>query len=478
MTATRSGSPPAGSAPAGSAPAGRRAPGRHRSAGSRAAPGSKAGRLTEIDLLRITAASAVVLYHYTFSGWAGHLTAIRFTALSVVTRYGYLGVDLFFLISGFVVLLSAWNRRPREFVVSRMVRLYPAFWVALTITAVIETTLSRGLFKVSLVQYLANLTMANSLPNIGNVDVVYWTLWAEIRFYVIVFGLTWIGVTRRRVLTLMWAWLAATAIIETHLLPAGVAAKLDLLVQSQWSHYFIGGMALCLIYRTGLSWVPAVILVICFGNALYQAASFARRVSERYHQVLHLPVVLTIITVIFIVLTLVALQVTRRLGRPWFAALGALTYPLYLVHAYSGFTLFNLFARDVSRWVLLAAMITFMTGLAWAVHQVAEVRFAPRLKAALIRIPGLRPVRPRSRVTWIRPRPPVTSRPAAPLASPEPAPPARPGSERGVRPAPESRTRPTPESRTRPAPESGLRSRYPAQPQQPLSPLPPHHPHH
>ena len=244
------------------------------------------------------------------------------------------------------MLLSAWNRRPREFVVSRMVRLYPAFWVALTITAVIETTLSRGLFKVSLVQYLANLTMANSLPNIGNVDVVYWTLWAEIRFYVIVFALTWIGVTRRRVLTLMWAWLAATAVIETHLLPAGVAAKLDLLVQSQWSHYFIGGMALCLIYRTGLSWVPAVILVICFGNALYQAASFARRVSERYHQVLHLPVVLAIITVIFIVLTLVALQVTRRLRRPWFAALGALTYPLYLVHAYSGFTLLNLFARS------------------------------------------------------------------------------------------------------------------------------------
>ena len=422
--------------------------GRHRSPGTRAAPGTKAGRLTEIDLLRITAASAVVLYHYTFSGWAGRLTTIRFPALSVVTRYGYLGVDLFFLISGFVVLLSAWNRRPREFVVSRMVRLYPAFWVAVTITAVIEFTLSRGLFKVGLVQYLANLTMANSLPNIGNVDVVYWTLWAEIRFYLIVFALTWIGVTRRRVLTLMWAWLAATAVIETHLLPAGVAAKLDLLVQSQWSHYFIGGMALCLIYRAGLSWAPAVILVICFGNALYQAASFARRVSERYHQVLHLPVVLTIITVIFIVLTLVALQVTRRLGRPWFAALGALTYPLYLVHAYSGFTLFNLFAGDVSRWILLAAMITFMTGLAWAVHQVAEVRFAPRLKAGLLRIPGLRPVRPGSRVVWIRGgRGAGAACPAAPLASPAPGP------------------------RTRPAPESAVRPRHP-DPQHQRQPLP------
>jgi peptidoglycan/LPS O-acetylase OafA/YrhL len=383
-------------------------PGRHRRGGGGPAPEARAGRLTEIDLLRITAASAVVLYHYTFSGWAGHLTSLRFTDLSVVTRYGYLGVDLFFLISGFVVLLSAWNRRPREFVVSRMVRLYPAFWVAVTITAVVEITLSRGLFKVSVPQYLANLTMANSLPNIRNVDVVYWTLWAEIRFYVIVFVLTWIGVNRRRVLTLMWGWLAATAVIEAHVLPAGVAEKVDLLVQSQWSHYFIGGMALCLIYRTGLSWAPAVILVLCFGNALYQAANFSDLVSDRYHQVLHVPVVLAIISMIFVVLTLVALRVTRRLGRPWFAALGALTYPLYLVHAYSGFTLFNVFAGQARRlgqlgpWLLLAGVIVFMTGLAYAVHQVAEVRFAPRLKAGLARVPGLRPVRPSSGVRWIR----------------------------------------------------------------------------
>jgi peptidoglycan/LPS O-acetylase OafA/YrhL len=207
---------------------GRRTPGRHRITGPRAAAGT-GGRLTEIDLLRITAGAAVVLYHYTFSGWAGHLTRLRFPVLSLVTRYGYLGVDLFFLISGLVVLLSAWNRRPREFVVSRMVRLYPAFWVAVTITAITEATLSRDLFEVSPIQYLANLTMANSLPNIGNVDVVYWTLWAEIRFYLIILVLTWIGVTRRRVLTLMWAWLAATAVIEARLLPTGVAAKADLL---------------------------------------------------------------------------------------------------------------------------------------------------------------------------------------------------------------------------------------------------------
>jgi peptidoglycan/LPS O-acetylase OafA/YrhL len=372
------------------APAGRQQPGRHRArARARARTGAPAGRdrLYEIDLLRITAALAVVVYHYTFSGHARHLTSVAFPALSTVTRYGYLGVDVFFLISGFVVLLSAWGRRPRDFVISRVVRLYPAYWAAVSITAIVAITLSHGLFTVTPARYAANMTMLNSLPNIPNVDVVYWSLWAEIRFYLLVLVLAWIGITRARVIRLLWLWLAATAVIEVHVLPAGPAGLLDLIVQSQWSHYFIAGMALCLIYRAGgLCWQLGAILVIAYANAVYQAIHFAQRVSGRYHQVLHLPVVVVVITVIFIVMTLVALRVTRRLGRPWFAIAGTLTYPLYLLHAYNGFVLFNLFGGAVNRWVLLVAMITGMGGAAYALHRLVEVRLAPRLKRALLRL--------------------------------------------------------------------------------------------
>jgi peptidoglycan/LPS O-acetylase OafA/YrhL len=362
-----------------------RPPGRHR-AGRQ--PGDPAGRdrLYEVDLLRITAALAVVCYHYTFSGFAGHHTAIAYPALSDVTRYGYLGVDMFFLISGFVVLLSAWGRRPREFVISRIVRLYPAYWVAVTVTAIATITLGHGLFRVTPVQYAANLTMLNSVPNIANVDVVYWTLWAEIRFYMLVFVLAWIGITRARVIAAAWLWLAATAVIEAHVLPAGLAGQADLLVQSQWSHYFIAGMVLCLIYRTGFRWQLGAVLAIAYGNAVYQAINFAHRVSGRYHQALHPLVIVAVITVIFVVMTLIALRATRRLGRPWFAAAGALTYPLYLVHAYNGFVLFNLFGRAVNRWVLLVAMITCMGCTAYLIHRLVEVRFAPRLKRVLVRL--------------------------------------------------------------------------------------------
>jgi peptidoglycan/LPS O-acetylase OafA/YrhL len=367
-------------------PTAHRPGGRHRV--RRHPGGAPAGRdrLYEIDLLRITAALAVVVYHYTFSGHARHLTAIAFPALSVVTRYGYLGVDMFFTISGFVVLLSAWGRRPHEFVISRIVRLYPAYWVAVSITTVVLITIGQRLFTVMPLQYAANLSMLNAVPHIANIDVVYWTLWTEIRFYLIVFVLSWIGITRKRVITLLWIWVAATGIIEAQVVPASLGTQVDLLVQSQWSHYFIAGMALCLICRSGFSWQLGAILGVTYANAVYQAVRFGHGVAVRYHQALHPAVIAAIITVIFVVMVLIALRVTRGLGRPWFAVAGALTYPLYLVHAYNGFALFNVLGGVLNRWVLLAVMITGMCLLAYGIHRLVEVPAGPRLKRMLIRL--------------------------------------------------------------------------------------------
>lgn len=63
------------------------------------------------------------------------------------------------------------------------------------------------------------------------------------------------------------------------------------------------------------------------------ALGLAHGVSLRYRQPLRPLVVAVLITVIFAAMTLIVLQVTRRLGRPWFAEAGALTNPLYLVRA-------------------------------------------------------------------------------------------------------------------------------------------------
>ncbi|HEX8659294.1 MAG TPA: acyltransferase family protein, partial [Hymenobacter sp.] len=84
-------------------------------------------RLYEIDLLRFLAALSVVIYHFTFFGKRNaQYNPLYFDELGEVTRYGYLGVHLFFMISGYVVLLSAQGKTIRQFFLSRISRLYPA----------------------------------------------------------------------------------------------------------------------------------------------------------------------------------------------------------------------------------------------------------------------------------------------------------------------------------------------------------------
>ncbi len=346
-----------------------------------------ADRLYEIDALRIFAALAVVVYHYTFSGFAGGHTPVSFPALSEVTRFGYLGVDLFFTISGFVVLMSAWDRRPGAFVVSRITRLYPAYWVAVTLTAIVSVLFSNGHFRVTVVQYLANLTMVNSLANMQNVDVVYWTLWAELRFYALIFVLCVLGITRRKVLAVLWGWLALTVLMELGVLPAAA----DLVVQSQFSHYFITGMALFVGYRSGFSWQVVAIIAICWDNAIIRGIQFSEDVGTRYQTDINPFVVSAIISCVFLVMLLIATRVTRPLGRPGFVHAGALTYPLYLVHAHIGFVIIARVGDSINPYVLVVGTILLMLGLAYVIHSTVEKKFAPVLKRALQRIPWLAP---------------------------------------------------------------------------------------
>ena len=359
-------------------------------------------RLYEIDLLRIIAALAVVVFHYTFSGWMQGLTPVTFPGLGMVSRYGYLGVDLFFVISGFVVPLSGWNRGPRQFVVSRIVRLYPAFWVAVTLTALVSVI--SGKFRIGLGQYLANLTMLNPAVNVDNVDVVYWTLWAELRFYLVLLVLVWVGLTRRRVLLACWGWLALTGAMEVGLLPPAA----DLLLQSTFAHYFIAGLALSLIYRFGATLELAVILLLAYGNAVYRGLGFAADVADRYGTEFQPAVTIGVIWTIFMVAVLIALRATEPLGRPWFSVAGSLTYPLYLVHARIGFVLLAWLGPLVSpypglKWLLLAGLIAGMGALTYAIHRYVERPLAARLRPALNRLAGA-PGRPGEPP---RPAPPV-----------------------------------------------------------------------
>ncbi|RZA28395.1 MAG: DUF1624 domain-containing protein, partial [Lysobacteraceae bacterium] len=93
-------------------------------------------RFHEIDYLRGFACLCVVAFHWFSRGPnLGLMPGVEFPQAEAVARYGYLGVHLFFMISGFVILMSAQGATPRSFAAARAARLYPALWVCATLTA-------------------------------------------------------------------------------------------------------------------------------------------------------------------------------------------------------------------------------------------------------------------------------------------------------------------------------------------------------
>jgi peptidoglycan/LPS O-acetylase OafA/YrhL len=340
-------------------------------------------RLYEIDLLRFIAALMVVLLHYTFSGFLNGRSQVDFTqTLGPVTKYGYLGVDLFFLISGFVVFMSSWGRSASQFLISRVARLYPAYWVCLTVTTLtVVAGWTRGRPDVSLWQYLVNLTMFQAPVDVPHVEAVYWTLWAEWRFYMLLFIFALIGITVRRTLMFMWGWLAASAALIFLPFPAESVAALVL--QPLYAHYFIAGMALHLVYRQGWSVQLGLPISLCWLLGIHQAIERSQ-VLEREESTFYSPIVVAVaVTVIFAVMMLVASDALARFGRPTFAALGALTYPLYLVHATAGYALLNWLTPGVNRWLILVGAVAAVCLVAWVISSQVERRAHPLLRRGL-----------------------------------------------------------------------------------------------
>ncbi|MDX1462721.1 MAG: acyltransferase, partial [Marinirhabdus sp.] len=104
--------------------------------------------------------------------------------VTAIFAYGKHGVELFFMISGFVIFWSLKSiRKPSDFVVSRFARLYPVYWASVITTFTLVAIFGLPGREVSFGSFLGNFLMFHNYLDIPNVDGVYWTLKVELTFY-------------------------------------------------------------------------------------------------------------------------------------------------------------------------------------------------------------------------------------------------------------------------------------------------------
>lgn len=339
----------------------------------------KSPRVAEIDLLRFIAAISVVFFHYAFRGSAADsLSQLSYPTLVPASRYGFLGVQLFFMISGFVILMTAFNGSTlSKFLISRFTRLYPAFWTCCTLTFLVIICLGAPAHTANLFQYFVNLTMLAGFVGVPSIDGAYWSLYVEIRFYALI-ALLLVFRKIHFIQYFLAAWLGLSIFQE--IMPIAILRKLFI---TEFSVYFIGGAVCYLIYSKGATIGRYALVSASFVLAQIQAHT-ASLAFDRYYQVISSPLVTSIIiTTIFGTMMLVAHKKTGFIGKGNYVLLGSITYPLYLLHQNIGYILFNLTFDILNVHILFWGMILLMILLAYFVYKYIESPMSSYLRRRL-----------------------------------------------------------------------------------------------
>jgi exopolysaccharide production protein ExoZ len=276
-------------------------------------------RLSGIEAARGIAAASVVLYHV-----ARHIQKVHNAPLYAgAFQFGHAGVDLFFVISGFIILWVHYGDigKPsslRRYAARRFTRVMPTYWVALLLTILLHYAGSHVLPSFETMFWSGTLLPSNHNLVVG----VAWTLRFELLFYAIVGVLIWNRVCG---LALLAGWLilvtfATVSGAEFRWLPNSIYSVFNL-------EFFMGmAVAYCLRHRS----VPAPRTILTIGVLLFAAVAGAEDLrwldgDADWARLAYGPAAALIV--------LGAAEAGRRdllLVPQWLQSLGSATYSIYL----------------------------------------------------------------------------------------------------------------------------------------------------
>ncbi len=295
--------------------------------------GLNRNRYTELDSLRGIAAIIVVLYHFTVSD----------NFLNKIFKYGTSGVDLFFIISGFVILMTIEKSKSwKQFVISRFSRLYPAYWVCVSITTIMivisvyfgfHSNRDAGLFNT----YLANLTMFQHYLGFPNIDGQYWTLIVELNFYIFILilylvrGIPSIHIISSFLLAILLVW---TFFFETFKQYSFHSQLLHIFPLLRYFPLFFAGMLFYDVKKNKATFLNIILIISCFMVCVLMYSKFHRHIK-----VMNTTEYLISISIYFSFFCLFILNRLKLIVGSITLFLGEISYSLYLIHEFIGYKL-------------------------------------------------------------------------------------------------------------------------------------------
>jgi peptidoglycan/LPS O-acetylase OafA/YrhL len=357
-----------------------------------------------LDLLRFAAALLVVFYHLGHRAWAPPAdramirglfpTSPAYPEIEPLAWTGWVGVQMFFVLSGFVIAASAEHTSAFRFLQSRIARLMPGIWVCATITFMVLLVVD-GASKGLIARWIYTLGLPLFPNNRFWVDSVYWTLSVEFSFYGAIFLLLLADQFKRIEVFAVGLGLLSSGLWFFHLLSPEAAQFVkewpSQMLLLRHGCFFSAGMITWLIWSRG--WAPfrASMLLLCAIAGMLEIYELASAKMVEIGRPLSL---VTLYGVFWAGMAALAVSLAfnphaeRRFGRykDLVRRIGLMTYPLYLVHNITGVALLNLLIDfGLPRYGALVAAALAMVGTSWLITTVAE----PRLAGVIRQIFGL-----------------------------------------------------------------------------------------
>lgn len=271
-------------------------------------------RLEALDALRALVAIAVMLFHY--EGMLGSLS-FDLPVERLYFRYAMLGVELFFIVSGFVILMTLEKAASvRGFLLGRAARIYPAYWLSVVFATLVLVWGDHHVIWRAIV----NITMLQSFLHVSGLISPYWTLAYELWFYVLMALVLRFGLGPHLPM-IAGAWLILACIVRVlgfH--SSGLPGIISML---PFGHLFIAGMMIYRLTNGQTTLATQLVLLGCAGYSCFGRQDWSHVSGQVYF----------VVNAVFMAAVyLVACGHFRAIATPWLSRIGQASYSFYLLH--------------------------------------------------------------------------------------------------------------------------------------------------
>jgi peptidoglycan/LPS O-acetylase OafA/YrhL len=350
-----------------------------------------AARFRTIDGLRGIAALSVAIFH--FNGGIIRTTPdwIPAWAQGIATN-GFLGVEVFFVISGFVIAFSVRDgsysgRYLGLFALRRSIRLDPPYWLTIALELVLLKVSAMAFPSVAVPmpnsgQMVSHFFYLQDVLGYGGILPIFWTLCFEIQFYLLLVGLLVLWHKSSAFLSdetrkmLVYVVLSVLFVSSVFLRYSGWHLPIPGIALERWFQFFLGVLTYW-VFSGRISMLP---LALAYG------AVIGAVIGWRAAPIQILPVLVSAVIV----------AVGRRgrldsfLGNRPLQFLGRTSYSFYLLHGPIGYRWISLLQKIVGpsfgiAWAWFAfisaiAICSIASALTWKLIEEPTMRFSKRIR--------------------------------------------------------------------------------------------------